>query len=82
MLRKFDQRGSSSKEITELRIELRYIQAQLAKIAMWIMKYTEKIADKPFKQIGEQMLATCFSFLGVRKKNRDNASMSALIFTN
>ena len=46
------------------------------------MKYTEKIADKPFKQIGEQMLATCFSFLGVRKKNRDNASMSALIFTN
>ena len=50
--------------------------------AIGIMKYTEKIADKPFKQIGEQMLATCFSFLGVRKKNSDNASMTALIFTN
>ena len=50
--------------------------------AIGIMKYTEKIADKSFKQIGEQMLATCFSFLGVRKKNSDNASMSALIFTN
>ena len=50
--------------------------------AIGIMKYTEKIADKPFKQIGEQMLATCFSFLGVRKKNSDKANMSALIFTN
>ena len=50
--------------------------------AIGIMKYTEKIEDKPFKEIGEQMLATCFSFLGVRKKNSDNASMSALIFTN
>ena len=50
--------------------------------AIGIMKYTEKIADKSFKQIGEQMLATCFSFLGVRKKNSDKASMSALIFTN
>ena len=48
--------------------------------AIGIMKYTEKIVDKPFKEIGEQMLATCFSFLGVRKKN--SASMSALIFTN
>ncbi|MBI0033174.1 phosphotransferase [Lactobacillus sp. M0396] len=50
--------------------------------AIGIMKYTEKIEDKPFKEIGEQMLATCFSFLGVRKKNSDNASMTALIFTN
>ena len=50
--------------------------------AIGIMKYTEKIVDKPFKKIGEQMLATCFSFLGVRKKNSDNASMTALIFTN
>ena len=50
--------------------------------AIGIMKYTEKIADKPFKQIGEQMLATCFSFLGIRKKNSDKANMSALIFTN
>ena len=50
--------------------------------AIGIMKYTEKIADKSFKQIGEQILATCFSFLGVRKKNSDNASMTALIFTN
>ena len=50
--------------------------------AIGIMKYTEKIADKPFKQIGEQMLATCFSFLGVKKKNSDKANMSALIFTN
>ena len=50
--------------------------------AIGIMKYTEKIVDKPFKEIGEQMLATCFSFLGVRKKNSDKANMSALIFTN
>lgn len=50
--------------------------------AIGIMKYTEKIADKPFKEIGEQMLATCFSFLGVRKKNSDKANMNALIFTN
>ena len=50
--------------------------------AIGIMKYTEKIADKPFKQIGEKMLATCFSFLGIRKKNSDKANMSALIFTN
>ena len=50
--------------------------------AIGIMKYTEKIADQPFKQIGEQMLATCFSFLGVKKKNSDKANMSALIFTN
>ncbi len=50
--------------------------------AIGIMKYTEKIEDKPFKEIGEQMLATCFSFLGVRKKNSGNASMTALIFTN
>ena len=50
--------------------------------AIGIMKYTEKIEDKPFKEIGEQMLATCFSFLGIRKKNSDKANMSALIFTN
>ena len=46
------------------------------------MKYTEKIADKSFKQIGEQMLATCFSFLGVGSHDNDMANMSALIFTN
>ena len=50
--------------------------------AIGIMKYTEKIVDEPFKEIGEQMLATCFSFLGIRKKNSDKANMSALIFTN
>ncbi|WP_338206912.1 phosphotransferase [Lactobacillus juensis] len=50
--------------------------------AIGIMKYTEKIEDKPFKEIGEQMLATCFSFLGVGSHDNDMANMSALIFTN
>ena len=50
--------------------------------AIGIMKYTEKIADKPFKEIGEQMLATCFSFLGVGSHDNDMANMNALIFTN
>ena len=50
--------------------------------AIGIMKYTEKIEDKPFKKIGEQMLATCFSFLGVGSHDNDTANMNALIFTN
>ena len=50
--------------------------------AIGIMKYTEKIEDKPFKQIGKQMLATCFSFLGVGSHDNDMANMNALIFTN
>lgn len=50
--------------------------------AIGIMKYTEKIADKPFKQIGEQMLATCFSFLGIGSQDNNKVNMHALIFTN
>ncbi|KJY57287.1 Kae1-associated kinase [Lactobacillus kimbladii] len=50
--------------------------------AIGIMKYTEKIVDEPFKEIGKQMLATCFSFLGVGSHDSDNANMHALIFTN
>ena len=50
--------------------------------AIGIMKYTEKIEDKPFKEIGEQMLATCFSFLGIGSQDNNKVSMHALIFTN
>ena len=50
--------------------------------AIGIMKYTEKIEDKPFKEIGEQMLATCFSFLGVGSQDNDKANMQVLIYTN
>ena len=50
--------------------------------AIGIMKYTEKIADQPFKQIGEQMLATCFSFLGIGSQDNNKVNMHALIFTN
>ena len=50
--------------------------------AIGIMKYTEKIEDKPFKEIGEQMLATCFSFLGKGSQDNNKVNMHALIFTN
>ena len=50
--------------------------------AIGIMKYTEKIEDKPFKEIGEQMLATCFSFLGIGSQDNKKVNMHALIFTN
>ena len=50
--------------------------------AIGIMKYTEKIEDKPFKEIGEQMLATCFSFLGIGSQDNNKVNMHALIFTN
>ena len=50
--------------------------------AIGIMKYTEKIVDEPFKEIGEQMLATCFSFLGVGSHDSVKVNMHALIFTN
>ena len=35
--------------------------------AIGIMKYTEKIEDKPFKQIGKQMLATCLPIFRCRQ---------------
>ena len=50
--------------------------------AIGIMKYTEKIEDKPFKEIGEQMLGTCFSFLGIGSQDNNKVNMHALIFTN
>ena len=50
--------------------------------AIGIMKYTEKIEDKPFKEIGKQMLATCFSFLGIGSQDNNKVNMHALIFTN
>ena len=50
--------------------------------AIGIMKYTEKIEDKPFKEIGEQMLAICFSFLGIGSQDNNKVNMHALIFTN
>ena len=50
--------------------------------AIGIMKYTEKIVDEPFKEIGKQMLATCFSFLGVGSHDSVKVNMHALIFTN
>ena len=50
--------------------------------AIGIMKYTEKIEDKAFKEIGEQMLATCFSFLGIGSQDNNKVNMHALIFTN
>ena len=47
--------------------------------AIGIMKYTEKIVDKPFEQIGEQMLATCISFLNKGSLNESLNNMNAII---
>jgi len=47
--------------------------------AIGIMKYTEKIVDKPFEQIGEQMLATCSSFLNTESLNESLTNMNAII---
>lgn len=47
--------------------------------AIGIMKYTEKIVDKPFEKIGEQMLATCSSFLNTGSLNESLNSMNAII---
>ena len=47
--------------------------------AIGIMKYTEKIVDKPFEKIGEQMLATCGSFLNTGSLNESLTNMNAII---
>lgn len=47
--------------------------------AIGIMKYTEKIVDKPFEKIGEQMLATCSSFLNTGSLNEILNNMNAII---
>ena len=47
--------------------------------AIGIMKYTEKIVDKPFEKIGEQMLATCSSFLNTGSLNESLTNMNAII---
>ena len=47
--------------------------------AIGIMKYTEKIVDKPFEKIGEQMLATCTSFLNTGSLNESLNNMNAII---
>ena len=47
--------------------------------AIGIMKYTEKIVDKPFEQIGEQMLATCSSFLNKGSLTESLTNMNAII---
>ena len=47
--------------------------------AIGIMKYTEKIVDKPFEKIGEQMLATCSSFLNTGSLNESLNNMNAII---
>ena len=47
--------------------------------AIGIMKYTEKIVDKPFEQIGKQMLATCSSFLNTGSLNESLTNMNAII---
>ncbi|WP_294880297.1 phosphotransferase [uncultured Lactobacillus sp.] len=47
--------------------------------AIGIMKYTEKIEDKPFEKIGEQMLATCSSFLNTGSLNESLTNMNAII---
>ena len=47
--------------------------------AIGIMKYTEKIVDKPFEKIGEQMFATCSSFLNTGNMNESLNNMNAII---
>ena len=47
--------------------------------AIGIMKYTEKIEDKPFEKIGKQMLATCSSFLNTGSLNESLTNMNAII---
>ena len=47
--------------------------------AIGIMKYTEKIVDKPFEKIGKQMLATCSSFLNTGSLNESLTNMNAII---
>ena len=47
--------------------------------AIGIMKYTEKIVDKPFEKIGEQMLATCSLFLNTGSLNESLNNMNAII---
>ena len=47
--------------------------------AIGIMKYTEKIVDKPFEKIGEQMLATCTSFLNTGSSEEKLTNMNAII---
>ena len=47
--------------------------------AIGIMKYTEKIVDKPFEKIGEQMLATCSSFLNTGSSEEKLTNMNAII---
>ena len=47
--------------------------------AIGIMKYTEKIEDKPFEKIGKQMLATCSSFLNTGSLNESLNNMNAII---
>ena len=47
--------------------------------AIGIMKYTEKIEDKPFEKIGEQMLATCSLFLNTGSLNESLNNMNAII---
>ncbi|WP_294604584.1 phosphotransferase [uncultured Lactobacillus sp.] len=46
--------------------------------AIGIMKYTEKIVDKPFEKIGEQMLATCSLFLNTGSLNESLTNMNAI----
>ena len=47
--------------------------------AIGIMKYTEKIVDKPFEKIGEQMLATCSLFLNTGSSEEKLTNMNAII---
>ena len=47
--------------------------------AIGIMKYTEEIVDKPFEKIGEQMLATCTSFLNIDSLAEALTNMNAII---
>ena len=47
--------------------------------AIGIMKYTEKIEDKPFEKIGKLMLATCSSFLNTGSLNESLTNMNAII---
>ena len=47
--------------------------------AIGIMKYTEKIVDKPFEQIGKQMLATCSLFLNTGSSEEKLTNMNAII---
>ena len=47
--------------------------------AIGIMKYTEKIEDKPFEKIGKQIMATCSSFLNTGSLNESLNNMNAII---